>query len=357
MDFMLNGQASGNVATTLLRSNFNINALRPIAVSDDENDPRGYIMNADGKGYKIITNAPTAMRYDDWKKIDEIVLKTAKPRLKAVNTIRGNGQSYTLANGMAYTSLQTERQSDISPAIISMDGNRQSEGDRPVFDIINLPLPLIHKDFQLPLRQVLSSRNGGSPLDTTTVELAARRCAEQAEQLLLGTAPTYAFGGGTVYGITNFPNRITYTMTNPAGGGYLPSQTLADILAMKLASQNAYHFGPWTVLASLDWDQYLDNDYIINTNGTTSGVTLRERIKKIDGITDVVTVDYLPTKTMVLVMNATEVCRMVIGMDFVTVQWETNGGFMLNYKIIGIMVPQVRADIVGNSGIVHGTHA
>jgi hypothetical protein len=48
---------------------------------------------------------------------------------------------------------------------------------------------------------------------------------------------------------------------------------------------------------------------------------------------------------------------MVIGMDVTTVQWETHGGMRLNFKVMAIMVPQLRSDFNGNAGIVHGSTA
>jgi hypothetical protein len=50
-----------------------------------------------------------------------------------------------------------------------------------------------------------------------------------------------------------------------------------------------------------------------------------------------------------------DVIRMVIGMDVTTVQWETMGGMRLHFKVMAIMVPQLRADYNSNTGIVHGT--
>ncbi len=53
----------------------------------------------------------------------------------------------------------------------------------------------------------------------------------------------------------------------------------------------------------------------------------------------------------------TDVVREVIGMDVTTVQWETKGGMQLNFKVMAILVPQIRADQNSNTGIVHGTTA
>jgi hypothetical protein len=74
----------------------------------------------------------------------------------------------------------------------------------------------------------------------------------------------------------------------------------------------------------------------------------------VDGITDMRTVDYLPSYTMVMVQLTTDVVREVVGMDVTTVQWETHGGMQLHFKVMAILVPQIRADQNNNTGIVHG---
>jgi hypothetical protein len=42
-------------------------------------------------------------------------------------------------------------------------------------------------------------------------------------------------------------------------------------------------------------------------------------------------------------------------MEITTLQWETHGGMMQNFKVMAIMVPQIRGDFNGNTGIVHGS--
>jgi hypothetical protein len=177
--------------------------------------------------------------------------------------------------------------------------------------------------------------------------------AESAEKLLLGTYGTYAFGGGTIYGITNFPSRLTQSMTLPTASGWTGKTLLTEVLEMKQKSQNAYHYGPWVLYTSPAWDQYLDEDY----SDAKGDNTVRERLAKIDGIAAVRTVDYLTNYQMVLVQQTSDVIREVIGMDITTVQWESQGGMQLNFKVMAIMVPQVRADYNSKTGIVHGTAA
>lgn len=348
-DFIFNGQASGSVASVLLANDFDVNALRPYF------SKKGTPLLTRNMGGKLVTNvtnnANTTLRKDDWKLLDDAIIKVGKERLRAVADLRSSGLQFTIPNGMGKTVLEYETQSDISAATISMDGRRRSDKDRPVYNLVNLPLPIIHKDFGFSARQLATSRSGGSPLDTSTAELAARRVIEEAEKLLLGTSATYSYGGGTIYGYTNFPDRLTKTLTAPTSANH--ATTVSEVLQMKTQSQDAFHYGPWWLYCSTSWDEFMDEDY-----STAKGEnTLRDRLRKIEGITDVITLDLLPTNTLLMVQQTSDVVREVIGLDLTTVQWEEEGGMDINFKVMAIMVPQLRSDHNLNTGIVHATHA
>jgi hypothetical protein len=358
IDYILNGAGFGSVASALMETGFDVNVLRPW-VGNDRNpyivqnvqDPISGIWKPKAVMVRN-TGITAALRKDDWIQLDDSIIRVAKPRLKAVSDLTGRGLTYTIPNGFGKTVLQHESMTDITEAEISMDANKDTKSDRPAFDLTNLPLPIIHKDFDFSTRQLAASRNGGSPLDTTTAELAGRRVAELAEQLLLGVYGTYTFGGGTLYGYTNFPNRMTKSMTLPTAGGWTGATLLGEILAMKQQSVDAFHYGPWVLYNSPAWDQYLDNDF----SAAKGDLTLRERIKKVEGIEDVRTLDYLTAYQMVLVQMSSDVVREVIGMNMTTVQWEPTP-FKVRFKVLCIMVPQLRNDINTKTGIVHGTAA
>ena len=351
MDYVLNGKAHGSVANILMKNNFDANCLRPYIGKDG----REYItQNRNGKLVAVpIANATATLRKDEWIELDGVVVKAAKERLKAVADLRGAGLTYSIPNGMGKTILETETQSDINDADVSMDGLRQGANDRPLYELTSLPLPIIHKDFSFSARQIATSRNGNSPLDMTMADLAARKVAETAEKLLIGSYGTYAFGGGTIYGYTNFPNRLTQVITAPTAGGWTGSTIVTEVLAMRQSSVNAYHYGPWRLYFGTSWLQYLDEDY----SSAKGDNTVRERLEAIDGITSVSTLDYLTGYQVLLVQQTTDVVREVIGMDVTTLQWETNGGMLQNFKVMAILVPQIRADQNSNTGIVHGNTA
>ena len=317
-------------------------------------DGRSYVtLNKDGKPTTVRANAQATLTKEAWLQLDTAILRVARNRLRAVADLRAAGLTFTIPNGMGTTVLEYQKMNDTGSATISMDGLRQASDFRPVFESAYLPLPFIHSDFQYSARQLATSRQTGAPLDTTTGEMAGRRVAEMTERLSLGRLDTYTYGGGTIYGMTNFPSRLTATITAPDDSAWTPALHLTEVLAMKQTLQDAKHYGPYMVYYSSAWDKYLDDDF----NANYPNKTLRQRISEIDGLTDIRTLDYLDTASTTYNMLITEMdtgtIRLVIGMDVTTLEWDDMGGLRKNYKVMAIIIPQLRADYDCNTGILH----
>jgi len=348
-NYIVNGNVNGPIAERLMAANWDVGALRPWRAKDGQS----YMTVNQGGTLKNvrISNATTTLRQYDWKIMDKAIVKAATPRLKAVADLRAQGLTYNIPNGMSKTVLETETVSDLNDAQITMDALQKGPADRPVFEVSALPLPIIHYDFHYSARQIEASRNGGSPLDTTTAELAGRKVAEMAEKLLLGkaTPATYTFGGGSITGYTNFGSVMTKTITSPATSGWVGSTIVTEVLAARQQSYNAYHYGPFMLYTGPSWDAYLDQDY----SSSKGDNTVRERLAKISGIMGVKTLDYLSGYEMLLVQMTSNIVRSVEGMDITTVQWSSDGGFQINFKVMAIIVPQLRADQNSRTGIVY----
>jgi hypothetical protein len=56
-----------------------------------------------------------------------------------------------------------------------------------------------------------------------------------------------------------------------------------------------------------------------------------------------------------MVQMTSEAAQAINGMAPTLIQWESQGGLRLNFKIMAIQVPLLRADFDGNCGIAHGT--
>ena len=349
LNLIKNGSLTGDPADRLLAANGDINVLRPFIGQDG----RSYISHVSQGGRvenQLLENTTATLRKDDWKLMDEAAVKAAAQRLKLVNALRAAGLTFTIPQGMGKTILETETIGEINDATISMDGIREGINDRPEFEPSSLALPMTHKDFQFSARQILASRNGGSPLDTTSAEMSAIRIAESNEKFVLGRLATYTYGGTNIYGLLNFPSRLTRTITTPVGGATVGATLLADVLAMRAQSVAAYHYGPWIMFVAPNWDQYLDVDA-----KAQSDRTVRERIQAVNGITDIVTLDFMQNYDILMVQLSVDVIRLIIGMEMTTLQWDTLGGMQKNFKLMDIIVPQVRADFNSRTGIVHGS--
>lgn len=320
VDSIFQGKAVGGVAARLLRSGMNVNALRSNAT----------------------------LLKDEWKELDETVVQISKVRLVGVNDLVSRGLVYNIRNGLGTTVLETQNASDMEEAQVDMAGVAEGKGDREEFDIGYLPLPLVHKDFQLNIRVLEASRKLGQSLDTTQAAIAARKVAEKTEEILFTGASTYKFGGGTIYGYVDHPSANSVSLSNnwddsPSTGATI----LADVLDMKQASIDKKKTGPWLLYVPTNYEVVLDDDFKAN-----SDLTIRQRIKQIEGIQDVKVADKLTADTVVLVELSPETVRMVIGLQPTTVEWETKGGMVFHFKVMSIMVPQIRADQDGNCGIV-----
>ena len=327
----------------------------------------------------------TTLRKDQWVSLDAEVLREARLPMRAHQDIQGIN-TYAV-NGMGKTILEYEAINDFGEAIVDMDGITPGRGDAPQFIRQGLPLPITHMDFWYTSRDMAISRNGGMGFDTITGEVAGRRVGESLERQTIGVETGISYGGtgagsggaaypqtSKVYGMLNYPYRVTKvnlykpTGVGRAGTGWVPNDTVLDILGMLDTMALQKFTGPFMMYVSNDWDQYLDRDYNL-VAGSNPNQTLRERLKKIERIKDIRRLDFLAASTtfsttveqitstnpwtIILLQETKDVARMVSGLPLTTVQWEEKGGMKLLFKVMTISVPHFRSTFAGNCGLMH----
>lgn len=296
---------------------------------------------------------------------------------------------YSGFNAMATPILEYQALSDPGMAMVDMSGTTMGNRDPHSFQLRGLPLPITHMDFDYDQRVLMTGRIKGTPLEVAEAEAAGRRIGETIECTAIGNLQGITYGGNstqiggydvssTVYGLLNFPSRQTYTQLQlPSTGGYTVSQTVADVLACLQQLRNNKFFGPFMVYHSNDWDNVMDNDYIL-TGGNVATQTLRNRLRAIPDIRDVRRLDMLfatppttntlstnpkylgPTPfgltanpyTLIFVQLTPGVIQAVDGMGITTVQWEEVGGMRVVFKVMAIQVPRVKMDFYKNTGIL-----
>lgn len=313
-------QGSGLVAQALMQNNFSVESLRVEGV----------------------------LRKDEWVNFDEAVVEVATKRLVAVADLMNAGLTYGVQNALGVTKVEWERVSEMTDAEISMGGITQGQNDRVTYDLQSVPLPIIHKDFHINIRALEASRTTGQSLDTTQAEIAARIVSEKIESLLFDGSDI-AGSTNKIYGYKTAPNRTTGSTTADFASA-TGAQIVGDVLDMINDAQNDNMYGPYVL--------YVTNAGYINMGDdykAESDKTILQRVLEIPGIQAVRPSKDLAAGEAILVQMTRDVVDMVNGIEPTTVQWDSHGGFMVNFKVLAIMVPRIKSDKNSQSGIVHYT--
>ena len=337
----------GVVGAQLLSHNMDAGCLRPYIGANG----KPYITVNSSTGPKAQLAANATLRKDEWKQMDDAVMRAAQQRMVGVADLYARNLVYRLTNGLGTTVLEHETMNDTEAAQISMDAATRGKKDRLQFGIGYLPLPVVFKDFALDIRTLNASRQRGQALNTLQAEDAARRVMEKVEQMLFTGTSTYTYGGGSIYGYMDFPNRNTYTLAAHWNDSAATGETiLADVLGMIQASINDRHYGPWVLYIPTAFQTALGEDFKAN-----SDKSVRTRLMEIDSLEAIKVADHLTADNVLLVEMSSENVRMVEGLSIQTLEWPSEGGLILNYKVMAIMVPQIRSDYNDRCGIVHAT--
>ena len=335
---LTNGQVIGDMATRMLMYGGDVGAFRPY-VEGFQMDAYGRVVNPGqafitrnaGKEYRTeqVARNDATLLYDEWKAIDRTldgVVETYRARLSAWNDLLTMTRPYQTPNGIGTMQLLTQTTTDPGSATISMSGDVQEENARRTNSQTILPIPLIYSGFQLDVRELQASRAGTKALDLDQLEQCARRVLEAQDAMTIGTT-TFTGPGGTIQG----PVLIN------------------DLNAMRQTLIGKKMYGPYMIYFGVGWDQYLDQDY-----STLKGEgTVMERILKLRDVRGAKMLPTLSGTQVIMVQMDSGLVRPVIGQQPVVVQWQTNGGMTLHYRVVACSAPQLRVDGAGNSSIVH----
>jgi hypothetical protein len=97
----------------------------------------------------------------------------------------------------------------------------------------------------------------------------------------------------------------------------------------------------------------LDADY--NATNNAQGLTIRERLLKIPSLKDIIVADLMPATKVAFIQMTPDVIQMVVGQTPTIIPWTSLEGFTFHNLVMAIMVPWVKSDADGNSGICIGT--
>jgi len=292
------------------------------------------------------------LRKDEWKAFDTAVVEEAVRARRGVADLIAAGLTTTIPRALGKTVFEYERVGDMEDAVISMAGIERSDNDRREWDRAGIPLPMVHKDFDIDLRALEASRNGFTPLDTDYAAVAGRKVSEKQEEMLFGI-DDLIFQGLPIFGYTNHPDRILKSFgTNGAWSAAAKTgpNMLADLQSGKAALRENGFRGPIWVYVSDNFDEPVGNDYSVSGG---SVMTNRERLLKTPGIERIETTEFLSDDEMIMVQATKDVVTWLDGIDITNVQWDLGGGFRIAFKVYAIGIPLIKATQSGKTGIVH----
>jgi uncharacterized linocin/CFP29 family protein len=180
----------------------------------------------------ILDRSSAPLTGEEWNRIDEAVVKTARTMLVGRRLVEVLGPLGPGVYSMPYATFSGRNSAGVD--MIADRTDLVVEADRRGI----AQLPIIFKDFKIFWRDVEADRHLGIPLDVSTAAVAAADVAVQEDELIFNGSADLGLAG-----LLNTEGRLTVGMGNwQEGGG-----PLADAVKAVNALITAGHYGPYAM--------------------------------------------------------------------------------------------------------------
>ena len=303
---------------------------------------------------KEIMAANATLERDEWETLTDRMVSTYEETLVGIQDLRSAGLTRNVSLA-TIVDLWQER-SAMTDAEVSMDGEAASEEDRSTYETTGVPVPIVHKDFRIPERELRASRKMGNDLRGDDIFAATRSVTEMLEYLLFnGWESSVGTGRGETYQLYGYTNVPTNTDVPGAGDFSTASNirpTIIDTIDAfdaneRTAGNFAFYFSPpqWRELRSA-----VDPDGDGNMN-------LRQRLSEefAQEIGAFRRAPFLDDGEAVAVDLSMDVVELAEAEDVQTIEWQSGSGMTNHFKVMAALAPEIKADPEDNSGVVHIT--
>jgi uncharacterized linocin/CFP29 family protein len=216
-------------------------------------------------------------------------------------------------------------------ATIDMQGITQTK-DRIQLEGFDVKVPVIHKEFLLHWRDVISSRYGGLPIETRSVESAGVQCAEEEDKLLLSGE----YSGFRALGIEGL---ITATNRNTkASAGAWPANALTDISAAIGELEADRHYGPYGLILRSSWLAKLRT--LISNTGIFYLEKVAELVKAGVYVSDQLYTSAGLTTSALVAEPGQQNFEMVVGQDLATFM-QQDEDMNVSGKVYEVVAPRI----------------
>lgn len=293
--------------------------------------------------------------------LDRAVVAVGTDRLQLTKDVMDAGLTFNLSDPLSVTQIEWNASNKVGNARRVMSPETRGENYKPDLLPFRLPIYLTISQFELDIRTLRMSERVGLPLDTANIMSGTRAVNENIEDAFINGATTLdgqdlKVAGYSAPGIATLSTAETQALTLAAWttapvGATVYAQT--QLMINKLIANKK--FGPYRLYVGTAVGSAMDADY--DTVSASRGLTIRERLLKIPALQAVVTVDFMPATKVVLVQMTSDVLDVVVGQPPTIIPWTSASGFTFYNMIMAIMVPRVKQDYNGKTGICIGTLA
>jgi len=321
----------------LMRPYFNARGESVVNIGTRENPLERMVQNA-------------MLRHEEWEQIDAAVLDVIRLPNIALNDFLRLGLTQPL-DGLGVTVSIYDQLGDMTAATLSMNGEVLGEKDRVPITSVSIPVPLIFKDFQIPLRTLEASRRGARvdpiPMDTTLATVATRKVQDAVDDLIFNGDTKMLGSAGPIYGLTNKPQRVNTTAATAGGGDFGTAGNAYKTINGAITKMNSLGFnGPFGFYLSTTQygqiNQLLTNTAVSEMSAIVTQIPGLSFIKHSTKLLDGVGILFQLTK---------DVADIAIARDVTTVNWESLGGFLLDFRIYTALTVRVKHDFNGVCGV------
>ena len=345
-----------NATQRLLKDNEpdRLRGLRAAVLARPDGDIRAAVA-------ELRSNSP--LEQDAQKIVDQAVVDVGVERLTVANDLMAAGLMFNLPpDPLGVMEVQWDQMSKSGHAIRSMVP--QARGEHQLIDRIHkrIPVYLTTDDFNLGVRSVMAMQRAGLPPDVTQTRQATRRVNEAIEDACLNGAQAQ-IAGFTAPGILNAPNANTEALTADWTGentvGTTGPAIFNDTMRMIDECMADRKYGPFNLYVGTKAGTSFEGDFKARTS-----MSIKQRLEQINvggRNLRVRIADQMPggaTGTQAALVQMTpDVIDMIYGHSPIVLPWLSEDGFTHFFLIMAIMVPRVRDDYEGNSGVCIGSKA
>lgn len=291
--------------------------------------------------------AATPMPKNSGEQIDKLVTKVRRTKLVLVDSALSAGLGVPMPNWIGTLMLTSHR---LGEAGFAKRGMLPGVGEKQKaeYEPFSVPIYVTWDDFGFNARELAAAEQNGTPLDTAAGEQAIRNDNEAIEDALINGA--IAVNGMTTPGMIGAATVRQYKDNELwTAAGHDGADILTDVMNAVGDLQGMGFDGPYVIAAGTGESNKLTDDYKSATSGTIYERVLARR----DIIAKILTAPKLPAGKVLVYQETNDVFDIIVGQMPAVVSYPADpSGWATDYMALACVVPRVKSNINGDTGIV-----